>query len=96
MTEAEIAALEAGLADDDRAVLDELADTIARYGMVAPAMFFFESMQPLGVVGAAVMTFLRPIVGIVWRDPRRWDALARILDRRGSIELLVRRLEARA
>jgi len=96
VTEAELATLEAGLAAEDRVVLDELADAIARYRMIGPAMFYFESMAPLGVVGHAVMTFLRPLVGIVWHDPKRWDAVARVLEQRGTMELFVRRLEARA
>ena len=96
MNDATLAELEAALSDDDRAMLDELADAIARRGMLSPALFFFESMQPMNVVASVTMTFLRPMVGIIWRDPRRWDAVERILQARGSIELMVRRLEARA
>jgi hypothetical protein len=35
-------------------------------------------------------------VGAVWTNPLRWDRTAALLERRGSIELLLRRLEARA
>lgn len=95
MTEAELAALEAGLAEADRAMLDQLADGIARRRLTPAALFFLESMKPLGYVGSQMMVFLRPIVSVVWTNPERWDQLQRVLEQRGSIELLVRRLEAR-
>ncbi|MBE7453906.1 MAG: hypothetical protein HS111_35075 [Kofleriaceae bacterium] len=96
MTEAELAALEAGLAEADRAMLDQLADGIARRRLTPAALFFLESMKPLGYVGSQMMVFLRPIVSVVWTNPERWDQLQRVLEQRGSIELLVRRLEARS
>jgi len=42
------------------------------------------------------MLFFRPIVTAIWSDPVRWDLAQAILERRGSLELLLRRLEARA
>jgi hypothetical protein len=42
------------------------------------------------------MHFFRPIVQTIWTDPVTWDRVARLLERRGAIELLLRRLEARA
>ncbi len=96
MTDAEVDALEARLSDSERATLDELADAIGKRGMVSPALFFFESMMPMGVVAGTVMTFLRPLVGIVWRDPKRWDIVEKLLQERGALEVMVRRLEARA
>lgn len=89
-------ALERSLSEDDRALLDKVADAIARRRMVAPAIFFLESMKPLGFVASQAMHFFRPIVDVVLRDPANYERLARLLERRGSIELLLRRLEARA
>ena len=88
--------LERALDDEDRAFLDSLADRLARRRMATPAIFFLESMAPLGFVASQAMHFLRPIVQTLRPEPATWDRLARILERRGSIELLVRRLEARA
>ncbi len=84
------------LSDGDRALLDELADGIARRRLTSAAMFFLESMKPMGYVGSQMMIFLRPMISVVWSNPARWDQLQRILEKRGSIELLLRRLEARA
>ena len=87
---------EADLTEDERTLLDELADGIARRRLTSAAMFFLESMKPMGYVGSQMMIFLRPMVSVVWSNPTRWDQLQQVLEKRGSIELLLRRLEARA
>ena len=96
MTEAQIQELETALSDEDRAMLDGLVDEIARLKMVSAALFFFESMSPMGFVLSQVLLFFRPIAAVLWTEPRKWDAVQKVLERRGSIELLLRRLEARA
>lgn len=88
-------ALEASLDDGDRAFLDELADGIARRRLTPAAVFFLESLQPLGWIGSQMLLFLRPMVALIWPDPQKWDRLQALLERRGTIELLLRRLEAR-
>ena len=90
------AELEASLSDEDRAFLDELADGIARRRLTAPALFFLESMKPLNFVGSQTLHFFRPMVQMIWSNPDRYDRLARLLEQRGTIELILRRLEARA
>ena len=87
---------DAELTDDERALLDQVADGIARRRLTPAALFFLESMKPLGYVGSQMMIFLRPMISVIWSDPKRWDQLQRLLEKRGSIELLLRRLEARA
>lgn len=87
---------DADLTDDERALLDELADGIARRRLTPAALFFLESVKPLGYVSSQFMIFLRPMISVVWTNPTRWDHLQAILEKRGSIELLLRRLEARA
>ena len=86
----------AGLSADDRAMLDELADAIAARKLTSAAIFFLESIQPLGFLGSQLMLGLRPLVAIVWASPVRWDQVQRVLEQRGAIEALLRRLEARA
>jgi hypothetical protein len=83
------------MTDADAAMLDELADAITRRHLATPALFFLESMRPLSFVGSQMMVFLRPMVSMVWANPQRWDQLQRVLEERGSVEELARRLEAR-
>ena len=42
------------------------------------------------------MHFFRPLLTAFVSAPERYDRLAALLERRGAVELLVRRLEARA
>jgi hypothetical protein len=94
VTEAEIKALEAELTDAERTMLDELAVGISKRRLTAAALFFLESHRPLQFVASQVMVFFQPLVQIVWRDPRRWEGIQSVLAKRGSVELLLRRLEA--
>jgi hypothetical protein len=92
----EVERAEAALSAEDRAMLDDLADAITRRRLTSAAIFFLESMKPLGFLGSQAMVLLRPLVSVVWPSPARWDQVQRVLEQRGSIELLLRRLEARA
>ena len=83
------------LRGNDEGMLDELADAIVRRHLATPALFFLESMRPLSFVGSQMMVFLRPMINAIWSDPRRWDQLQAVLEQRGSVEELARRLEAR-
>ena len=88
--------LEASLSDEDRAFLDKLADGLARRRLTTVALFFLESMKPLGFLGSQAMHFFRPIVSVLFSRHDAYDRFTAILERRGSIELLLRRLEARS
>lgn len=88
--------VEAQLSNEERELLDKLADGIVSRKMTPVAVFMLESMKPLGYVGSQFMLFLRPIVQSIWSNPVTYDRLTKILERRGSLELLLRRIEARA
>lgn len=87
--------LEAALTDEERDMLDRLADGIASRRLTPAAVFFLESMKPLGYVSSQLLLFFRPIIAAIWRSPDTYDRLTAILERRGALELLLRRLEAR-
>jgi hypothetical protein len=89
-------ALERELSDEDRQLLDRVADALGRRRLATPALFFLESVRPLSFVASQAMAFFRPIVDVVVRSPDTWDRVAALLARRGAVELLLRRLEARA
>jgi hypothetical protein len=77
---------------DERAALDPLLAEIRRRGLVAPAVIFLESCAPLNTVGAQALHFMQPFATAVL-DPVRYATLSRYLDRRGSIEWVVRELQ---
>lgn len=96
MEEAEVKQLEAELTDDERTMLDDLAAGLAKRKLTAAALFFLESHRPLAFVASQVMVFFQPMVQIIWTNPKRWEQVQSVLAKRGSIELLLRRLEAQA
>jgi hypothetical protein len=87
-------ALEATLAPEERALLDRLADGLARRRLATAALFVLSGAAPLGFVASQAMLVLRPFVVAVIDRPETWDRLASLLERRGAVELLVRRLES--
>jgi len=88
--------LERTLSDEDRALLDRLAAAVAARRMAGAAMFMLESLSPLGFLASQAMVFFRPFADAVLRSPATWDRVSALLARRGAVELLLRRLEARA
>jgi hypothetical protein len=90
-----VVALEAALSDEDRALLDQLADGLVRRRLGAAALFVLEASQPLGFLASQLMHVVRPIVAALWTRPETWDRIAALLERRAALEVLCRRLEAR-
>jgi hypothetical protein len=96
VNEQEVAALEAELTEEERTLLDQLADGLARRRLATAALMLAESVKPLGFIGSQMLHFFRPMISVIWSNPARYDQVTKILERRGSLELLCRRLEARS
>ena len=87
-------ALEASLSAEDRDLLDSVARGIAARRLTVPAVFILESVKPLNLVASSALIMLRPILATVWRTEGSYDRVVELLNHRGAIELLLRRLEA--
>jgi hypothetical protein len=81
--------------DSDQALLDRLAARIVELHLEVPAILALESGRPLSVVAGQAMLFFEPLVQSLFSfsDYRRYAA---IIQRRESIEDLIRRIEHRA
>ena len=79
--------------EEDLALLDRIAGEVARRGLRAPSVLFLESVRPLNFVGSQAMVFLQPLVGAAFSTVQ-WERVAEILERRESIELLLRKIES--
>ena len=79
--------------EDDRALIDVVCAEVVRRHMATPATLFLESTRPLNYIGSQTMTFFEPVMRAVLRNPAKWEQFARILEHRGSIEYLCRRIE---
>jgi hypothetical protein len=82
-----------GLPEDDLAALDRLARLVADRGLAAPAIFFVESLAPLGFLGGQLLHALTPILEAV-ASPAEIERLGRLLERRDTPALLAERLYA--
>lgn len=78
---------------EDDALLDKIARMTVRWGMAVPAIFLLESSKPLNFVGSQFLHFLSPMVNSVL-NARDLDRLALLLERRDTVEELIRRIEA--
>jgi len=80
---------------EDRALIERLADAIVRRGMSAPAILFLESVLPLNYVASQALTFLQPFLSVCF-NPADCERVARLLERRRTLELLVNAIENRS
>jgi hypothetical protein len=78
---------------EESALLDRIAREVLRRRLEVPAIFLLEGTKPLGFMGSQLMHFFSPVVGAFTGGPT-WDALARLLEKRGAAEALIRRIEA--
>lgn len=79
--------------DVQREVVDRLCREVVRKGMTTPALAFLEMSRPLNNVGSMTLHYFKPIVSAIF-DTKHYDAFARFLEHRGSIEYICRRIEA--
>lgn len=74
-------------------VVERLVTEIVRRRMATPALLFLESGHYMNFLGSQVMTFFAPFAHVLFTRSR-YDALARFLEHRGSVEYICRRIEA--
>ncbi len=80
------------LTDDQRAAVEQIARFIVRFELTVPAILAAESMRPLSFVGSQFMHMLTPSVA-AFLSPDRFDALARLLEDRRGIDVLISEIE---
>jgi hypothetical protein len=83
---------DAAFTDEERALVRRLAKAVTDRGLALPGILFGESARPMHFVGSQALAWLEPIVkGLFsWEDYTRFRV---ILERRGSVELLVSAIE---
>ncbi|MCH2145056.1 MAG: hypothetical protein MK082_07900 [Phycisphaerales bacterium] len=78
----------------DQELIEVVCKAVVERGMATPATLFLESTRPLNYIGSQAMVFFEPVVRAVLRHPEAWERFSRILEHRGAIEYLCRRIEA--
>ncbi|MFP4250196.1 MAG: hypothetical protein ACLFU7_11090 [Armatimonadota bacterium] len=75
-----------------REVLEKFAQEIARRGMCAPAIFLFESIQPLAFVAGQALAFIEPLLKVMFDAPD-YHIFREAIEDRENVRWLVARLE---
>lgn len=83
------------LTADERALLEKIARQISARGMAAPALLFLESLAPLSFLGSQAIHGMKPFLDLVC-NPLDLERLAKVLERRDGVDLLVSQLQEQA
>ncbi len=78
---------------EQRALVDRLSGEVVRRRMTSPALLLLEMHRPFNYVSAQLMHFFQPILSIL-TDTDGYEQFAHFLERRGSIDYLIGRIEA--
>ncbi len=75
-----------------REVLERFAQEIARRRMAVPAIFLFESIQPLSFVAGQALAFIHPLVSVILEAPD-YHMFREAIEDRENVAWLIDRLE---
>ena len=76
----------------EREVVDRLLKEIVRRRMTTPALIFFESAPSMNYIASQTMVFLAPFARVL-TTTGGYDRFTEFLERRGSVEYMILRLE---
>jgi hypothetical protein len=79
--------------EQQRALVERLCAEIVRRQLAVPAVFLLEMSRPLNQVSAQLLHFFAPIAAVAV-NADDYQQLAQFLERRGSVEFILQRLEA--
>jgi len=75
-------------------LIEDLARRIESLGLTAPAVLMLEAHKPLSFLGSQAILIAQPLLSLII-DPVKSTEYASLLEDRGNVELLIRRLEQR-
>ncbi|MCB9777551.1 MAG: hypothetical protein H6742_03215 [Alphaproteobacteria bacterium] len=78
--------------EPQRHAVDRLARFVVRFGLTVPAILALETLHPVSFSGSQLMHLLTPSIA-VFLSPSDWEALAGLLEHRGGMEVVLRRIE---
>ena len=83
------------LTPEESALLEKIARLVVHRRLESPAVLFLESLGPLNFLGGQIVHGLRPFLEVVC-EPSELERLAVILERRDSIDRLIRLIQHQA
>ncbi len=76
----------------EKAVVERICREIVRRRMTLPASMMLEMSRPLNYLGAQALHFFTPFATTLV-DSQAWNDFAAFVERRGSVEYLIRRID---
>lgn len=83
------------LPEEDRVLLERVADAIVKRGMAAPATVFLESMGPMNFLGSQALHFVSPVIECAF-NAKDIAHVAHLLERRDTISRLIVLLDTKS
>ncbi|HIE09062.1 MAG TPA: hypothetical protein EYP65_04360 [Armatimonadetes bacterium] len=80
------------LLEEEREVLDRIAEFVVERGLGVPAILFLEMHRPLAGIGGHALLMASPFLGPIIGMPKV-EALYRALTKPGGIDYLIGRIE---
>ena len=81
------------LTPEEIEVLEKLAKKTVEWGMTMPGILTLESVKPLNYIGSQTLVFFEPIIQTIFNF-RDYDTFRTALEKRETIEILIRKIEA--
>lgn len=76
----------------ERLAAEKICEEVVRRRMTLPASMLLEMSRPLNYLGAQALHFFTPFASVLV-DGRSWEDFAAFVERRGSVEYLIRTIE---
>jgi hypothetical protein len=80
------------LSKEEQDLLDRLAIQVVKRSMTVPAIIFLESVKPMNYIASQTLVFFEPIIQSVFNF-RDYNTLREALEKRQTIEILLRTIE---
>ena len=76
----------------ERLAAEKVCEEVVRRRMTMPASMLLEMSRPLNYLGAQALHFFTPFASVLV-DGKSWEDFASFVERRGSVEYLIRTIE---
>ncbi|RLC45934.1 MAG: hypothetical protein DRH70_06530 [Candidatus Coatesbacteria bacterium] len=81
-----------GLTDFQKQIMEKIAKKVVRWRASVLAILMLESMKPLNFLGSQFLVAIGPFADVLF-NPEEYEQFALALERRDTVEYLLRRIE---
>ncbi len=80
------------ITEDERQLVDKIADNISRRRLSVPAILFLEMTKPLSFIGSSLVAFFEPVIQSIvpFQDI---ESFRKFIEDRENVEYLIQEIE---